>query len=285
MTAHTSSRSMIAAAIVLACGTAAMADVVTIASGTASGAGIRALTAFGSAGSSTVNYGGGFGPTWQFGNFAANGTFATARSASTPLASVLTTLPGSPWNNPSNPVNPEPSPLPGWTGTHASVMNNNNARWISAGAAGNPSPVTSVLFAIPFAVGSNSLASITLTWATDNGLGSTNGANGNDTPAGNQNGGLFLNGGSSLYTVPNSSTNGGDPRQFGSIQQMTFNNLAVIPNQTNWLYFHQFNWGTWGGSAFVANITMVPLPAPVFGGLAGLAGVGGLVAIRRRRMA
>ena len=275
MTAHTSTRSMIAAAIVLACGTAAMADVVTIASGTASGAGIRALTALGSAGSGTVNYGGGFGDTWQFGNFATNGTFATAQTAS--LATTLTSnIPGT-WNNSGNTAS-------GWTGANSTVMNSNGARWISSGTNGLPSPVTSVLFAIPFAVGNNSLASITLSWVTDNGLGSTNGANGNSSGA-FANGGLFLNGGSSLYTVPSSETVGSAPGQFGTIRTLTLNNLALLPNQTNWLYLHQFNWGTFGGSAFVANITMVPLPAPVFGGLAGLAGVGGLVAIRRRRMA
>ena len=275
------SSGLLIASIVLACGTsAAMADVVTIASGTASGSGVRVITAANTAGSIQHNYGD--GNSWQFATFT-NTTFTAAQNGS--VTQVLPAGQPGTWNNPGN------TPT-GWTGTNSAAMDNAGARWINYSANSNPTPVTSALYAIPFAVGNNTLATITLTFVTDNGLGSTNGANNQATPAGYQNGGLFLNGSAAQVSYSPAGTgpngvNGGNPREFlnSQVQQLTFTNVSLLANQTNWLYIHQFNWGSFGGTAFVANITMVPLPAPVFGGIAGLAGVGGLVAIRRRRMA
>jgi hypothetical protein len=265
----------------VACGAASSFADVVIASGNGA-AGIRAVTASSLGTSSTVNYGGGFGPTWQFASFT-GASFAAARSGG--LASLVTTnLPGSAWNNGSNNSD-------SWTGANSAVMNGAHARWISSGSSGNPSPVTSVLFAIPFYVGSNTVADIRLTFVTDNGLGSINGANNTATPLAQRNGGLFLNGSSAQVSYTGAPGGGGQPGQFGAIQQTgVFHVTSLIANSTNWLYFHQFNWGTFGGSAFVANIqgegiTMVPLPAPVWGGIGGLAGVGCIAAIRRRRMA
>lgn len=288
------SRSILAAAVVVACGTTSVLADAVIASGTASGAGIRALSAqslVNSGNATSYNYG--FGTTYQFRTVtgASDSLFTSARNAAN--ASLLSGLPGG-WNNPSNTSN-------GWSydgnatlDGYANIMNAAGARWIGSPNNQSDGSGDSVLFAVPFYATSATTATITLTWASDNSFGSGSnagpnaGANGGaPDPAGFTNRGVFLNGTDLNYAPP---TANGQPNQWQrpTLLQQVF---SVSLNQgVNWLYLHQFNSGGPGGSGFVANIqgagvTLVPLPAPVWGGIAGLASVGGLVAIRRRRMA
>ena len=275
-------RGVVAAAVVAACGsTAALADVISISSANVTGPfAIRALAASsvpaGVPASGTVDYGA--GDTWQFSSFT-SGTFAAAQTAAAASLVTTTGVTQSAWNNGMNNSN-------NWTGVNSAAMNAAEARWISAGSNDNPTPTTSVLFAIPFDNSSgHTLANITFSFVTDNGAGSTNGANNTATTPGFLNGGLFLNGSDAQVSYTSALNSGNNPAQFQTIITLNFSGVTLLTGQ-NWLYFHQFNWGGFGGSAFAATITtVVPLPAPVWGGIAGLAGVGGLAAIRRRRTA
>ena len=145
----------------------------------------------------------------------------------------------------------------------------------------------SVLFAVPFYVASATTADITLNWVTDNGLGNPTGANG-FADTGYTNAGAFVNG--NIATPVSPTPNGGNqPGQFGAVSTTTYTNVSLNAG-LNYFYFYQFNWGGPGGSAFVldfgnTSVSTVPLPTAVYGGLAGLASVGGLMAVRRRRMA
>lgn len=251
-----------------------------IAAGTAQGSsisitsGVSDIRALGAT-THTTYYGFGSG-CYEFATFTA-ADFASAVAA--PAASVLNTpLPGS-WNNPGNLGTGSP-----WTGPNSGSMNSNNARWIhnsadSLNGGGNNEGV-SVLYAMPFTP-TSSVVDITLDFVTDNGLGSTNGANNIPGHAGFQNDGLFLNGATLGYSSPGGP---GAPAQFGTISQLAFSGLSVNANVVNYLYFYQFNWGGYGGSAFNFNIEMVPLPPAGWAGLASLVGVMGIGLARRRRM-
>lgn len=247
---------------------AARANSISITSGVSD---IRALGAT----THTTYYGFGTG-CYEFATFT-NADFASAVGAS--AASILgTPLPGV-WNNSGNLGAGSP-----WTGPNSGSLNANHARWIhnsvdSLNGGGNNSGV-SVLYAMPFTP-TTSVVDITLDFVTDNGLGSTNGANNLPGHAGFQNDGVFLNGVSLGYSSPGGP---GAPAQFGNVTQLAFNALSVNANVVNYLYFYQFNWGGYGGSAFNFNIEMVPLPPAGWAGVSALAAAMGIGYVRRRRM-
>ncbi len=267
---------MIIAGALVAVGAASvsMADTV-IASGAASGAGIRALSAATYAGSATHDFG--YGNTSQFATFTGS-TFSAAQNAVGP--STLSGLPGG-WLNSGNAAG-------SWSSSNAArdtIMNNSGARWIGSPNNQSGSSGDSVLFAIPFYSDSAVSTTLTLTFASDNSLGSSPTIQ-NNIGAGFQNAGVFLNG----TNLPIAAVGGGSsqPNLYTSLQQevLTVNLNAGL----NWLYLHQFNSGGPGGSGFTINfagnnVSLVPLPTAVWSGLAGLVGVGGVVVARRRRMA
>lgn len=256
------SRTLLAscAALFAAAGLSQAASV-TVASGVSPG--IKALQAT----NTTTFYGG--GSCTEFATFVDN-TFFSAANAAPAAVTLGTPLPGS-WNNSGNTAT-------GWTGANSAAMDAAGARWIHSNS--NNASGGSVLYAIPFFVPAGlPTANITLDFVTDNGLGNTLGANGQGPHAGFTNNGLFLNGlaGDLGYSSP--LVGSGNPAQFGSITHLSYSNLSVIPNATNYLYFYQFNWGGPGGSAFTVNVEMIPLPTSAGMGLVGLA----LVGVRRRR--
>lgn len=197
--------------------------------------------------------------------------FTAAQSA--PVANLLgTPLPGS-WNNAGNVAG-------SFTGTDSARLNSSLAQWIhnstdENNAGSSRGTGQSVLFAVPFNATTNRV-DITLSFLTDNGFGNSNGGNGRATPTGYANDGVFMNGTSLGYSSPGGS---GQPAQFGNITTLTFTNVSTTIGQ-NWLYLYQFNWGGPGGSAFTAEINMVPTPVG-----AGLSAAGMLLLAARRRRA
>jgi hypothetical protein len=271
MTAHTFSRSMIATAIVLACGTAAMADTVFVNTNglgnlSTDGAGNRTLWAA-AGGGSTVNAGlGAIGTQLTFGSVVANIT-ATTGTYYRGMVNDLGTnwFDGGDANNTARPAN-------------TAVLAFGQGATTTTGTAGSPTTNAGA-----------QMTSNQLTLTFSQGLRAF-GFNFDD-----------LN--SIVAGSPNGATTGATLRvtySSGTVQTLgagsgLFSNAAVLDgffgvvasgnNLITSVTFLQTPDRNDGFSIHNMQAVVVPLPAPVFGGLAGLAGVGGLVAIRRRRMA